>query len=169
MKSLTTHDNGTRPFRVDIYDDIVKVYVSKNNEYVPTKYKYKNYVKVFKGIDKISKIHGNSILIQMKTKYVFIGDSIYEFKTNDVITKFYSSIGNSDVPYPIAVGEKNIYFMLDKVFSPLSVFKEDKYKTFHDAYTVFYGYGTNKQSHKNIQDTKKKMKGLKIIKKRPSY
>jgi hypothetical protein len=40
---------------------------------------------------------------------------IYEFKPmkDDTIELFYSDIGNSDVPYPYAVGKTHIYILLD--------------------------------------------------------
>ena len=34
----------------------------------------------------------------------------------DQFKKYYSSVGNSDVPYPILVGSEYVYFMLDGVY-----------------------------------------------------
>jgi len=56
---------------------------------------------------------GNSILLQISTnRYAFIGESVYEFETPDLIEEYYSMIGGNDVPYPIAVGSKNVYFLI---------------------------------------------------------
>lgn len=58
---------------------------------------------------------GSSVLLQLsKYKFVFIGDSVYEFKITDEVVKFYSLVGGNDVPYPVIVGTTNVYFMLDK-------------------------------------------------------
>ena len=34
----------------------------------------------------------------------------------DEIKKYYSMIGNSDVPYPVAIGEKNVYFLIESTY-----------------------------------------------------
>lgn len=85
---------------------------------------FKNVKKIFIGENTIKKSFfktlfskndsGNTILLNIsKNKYVFIGDSIYSFETkNDKIKKFYSPIGRMDVPYPVAVGEKYVYFLI---------------------------------------------------------
>uniref|UniRef100_A0A6C0E8Y1 Uncharacterized protein n=1 Tax=viral metagenome TaxID=1070528 RepID=A0A6C0E8Y1_9ZZZZ len=55
---------------------------------------------------------GNSILACLGgNRYLYIGMQIHEFDTpdNDKIIKYYSMIGNNDVPYPIALGEKYVY------------------------------------------------------------
>ena len=66
--------------------------------------------------DEYRRIDGNSILINTtKNKYVYIGSEIYDFETDDEIVDYYSPIGNSDVPYPFAIGTKYTYLMLDHV------------------------------------------------------
>ena len=57
------------------------------------------------------KFNGNSILLSLgKNKYVFIGQKIIEFTTKkDKIIDFVSPVGNNDVPYPFAIGEKYVY------------------------------------------------------------
>lgn len=53
------------------------------------------------------KFDGNSILLQIsKSRYVFIGESIYEFSvTNDIIIEYYSIV-NDGVSSPVAIGKK---------------------------------------------------------------
>ena len=46
--------------------------------------------------------------------YVFIGDCIYRFSTSEPIEAFFSPLGNSDVPYPVAVSATRTYYMLDR-------------------------------------------------------
>jgi hypothetical protein len=54
---------------------------------------------------------GNTILLLLNdNNYVYISNEIYKIKINDKIEKYYSFIGNNDVPYPMAIGKKNIYF-----------------------------------------------------------
>ena len=61
---------------------------------------------------------GNSILFKVNNSdnFIYIGERIYSFFTNDNIKHYYSCVGNSGVSYLIAIGENNIYFMLDKQY-----------------------------------------------------
>ena len=118
-----------------------------------TKYvKYYSAEKVFVGIDSQDRSfsRGNTILLKLPkhkkhplklNRYVFIESEIYEFSTTDKIVKYYSMVGNADVPYPIAVGEENVYFMLDRKYIPLKYFpKKIKARDFEEAYDLFYNY-----------------------------
>ena len=59
--------------------------------------------------------HGNTVLVELDLcKYLFIGGDIFEFETEDLITEYVSPLGNSNVPYPVAFSNKNVYFLLDK-------------------------------------------------------
>ena len=33
-----------------------------------------------------------------------------------VIIRYYSIVGDDDKPYPVAIGKKNVYFMLDQTY-----------------------------------------------------
>ena len=118
---LAMLDNGGMPFIVNLKNKISTVY---KHEFAL------EYDKIFtdKGKNKDS-----SILLKIDDKYIFIGDNIYEFTTDEEIIDFKSPIGNSGVPYPVAIGEKNIYFMLDKVY----VDKKEIGKT-DDFYGTYY-------------------------------
>ena len=136
-KIYFTHDNGGRPFMVNINKNNVDIYtVSKNfnyekNDYTDLAMSYKNVKNIFigksaKGDDMYASYPnnpakaekaglGNSILLNLSgNKYVFIGEYVYEFETDDHIKEFYSMIGHSDVPYPVAIGTHNVYFLIDK-------------------------------------------------------
>ena len=60
---------------------------------------------------------GNTILLNIseennKHRYLYIaGDMVCSFLTNDKIYKFISNMGNNLIPYSIAIGEENIYFL----------------------------------------------------------
>ena len=133
-KKYITHDNGAKPFLVIVTpDNKILVFVAnyldgyRIIEYKKQILEIKKYKKVFIGKSKINiyespKIDkkywlGNSILVQLTDfHYMFIGNKVYEFKTKEIITKYESYVGNSDVPYPYAVGEKNYYLMIENVY-----------------------------------------------------
>ena len=104
----------------------MKVFLGKSHDNEITKF----------GGEYGKKFDGNSILLKIsKNKYVFIGSEVYEFNTDyDTIIKYYSPVGNNDVPYPFAYGNKNIYFMLHKKFVPYENASELNNRTKTDAY-----------------------------------
>jgi hypothetical protein len=107
---------------------------------------------------------GNSILLKLNTNdYLYIGDNIYKFKTqNDIIIDFYSPVGRNDVPYPVAIGNNNIYFLLDKKYVSVNKFiKLDKKMKIH-AYSYFYGY----EGDEALKKYAKSIKHVKNIQKR---
>lgn len=130
-KRYFTHNNGDKPYMVivdnkNVYiyrysDDFPHLEDLKANDYTVLVKEYLGVKEIFigkavKGDDSSnmdsSKTIGNSILLEISNgRYVFIGGLIYEFEPKDKIVEYYSMIGNSDVPYPVAVGEKNVYFV----------------------------------------------------------
>jgi hypothetical protein len=132
-KKYYIHDNGGRPFEVIIGQNLVSIYKWTDlddkedkvyNKLVKT---YKSFEKVFIGKSNVKYakgkfFDGNSILLKLsKHKYVFIGQKIYSFTTRDEIKKYISTVGNSDVPYPYAIGTKNVYLMISDVYVPLAI------------------------------------------------
>lgn len=101
-------------------------------------------------------MHGNSILIQISDhKYIYVGNIIYEFATDEKIIDYVSPVGNSDVPYPVAIGSDNVYFMLDKQFiksqdleTPITVANAE------NLYSEFYGHIGSKKGKYNKYDFK---------------
>lgn len=57
---------------------------------------------------------GNSVLLQTAPRtYVHVGERIFQFRTpGDKVMTFVSDMGNSAVPYPYAVGQKRVYYMI---------------------------------------------------------
>jgi len=100
---------------------------------------------------------GNTILLQLtKNRYVFIEGSVYEFSTNDEIVKYFSLIGNNDVPYPVALGKENVYFMLDNQYIPKKYFpKKMKDAEFEDSYYLFYNQDYIENNKRLLKDFKK--------------
>ena len=104
---------------------------------------------------------GNTILLQLtKNRYSYIEGSVYEFSTNDEIVKYFSLIGRNDVPYPVALGKKNVYFMLDEFYKP-NVYIPRKYfpkkmkdAEFEGAYQLYYNYDYIKNENKISSEAK---------------
>ena len=132
------HDNRDRPFIVDDTksEKNAVVYKTKlvDDEYERgTKILTTSYERLFVGDNLMKDPHyeevgwakGNSLLLQISDKhYIHVGDCVFSFEPveDDTIVKYYSPVGNNDVPYPYAVGKKNVYFMWDKTYYPVELF-----------------------------------------------
>ncbi len=126
-KKYKVHDNGGRPFLVVIEKNEINVFThgENNDENNDEDYNYTihiltivNFLGYWNGYHPANptdtRFMGNSILVQLNPhKYIFIGKNIYMFSTFDIIYDYYSEVGNSNVPYPVALGEDNTYYMLD--------------------------------------------------------
>ena len=160
VKHYAIHWNGGRPFAVTI--DGGSVSVSKNmdtyklvdGEYVNIQHPLKHVFtlevdEIFVGKNSPTggydgippkQAEGNSILLKMGSKYRFIGHEIYDFipVKGDTIVKYYSDIGNNDVPYPYAIGKTHIYIMLDKVAVKKSYFSmsEPIYEQYYYKHSI---------------------------------
>lgn len=135
MKTYFIHDNGNRPFKVEIdsenkaaliykltdyqYDEIYEeepsiyfyeeIFIGKSNRCAMTNFS-RGYGHEF---------DGNTILLKIKDSqldYLYIGPSIFKFTALDVIDKYLSHVGNSDVPYPVARdNQSNLYLLEESV------------------------------------------------------
>jgi hypothetical protein len=144
-KAYLIHNNGARPFRVEVSGKHVEIYKGTANG---TSMDYNILIKSLT----VKDVHvgkysgafglGNSLLLDLgEKKYIHIGFDIYEFKMEDDFEAYYSLIGNSDVPYPVLLGSKYVYFMLDYKYVPRSLFKgKMNAKEWEDAYQYYYGY-----------------------------
>lgn len=84
---------------------------------------------------------GNSILVQIdKSKYIHIGCQMYEFNLNENVLKYHSYIGPNDVPYPVIIGQNNIYFVLDYKYVDKKHFKKVPESQLINAYYYYYGH-----------------------------
>jgi len=140
-KTYVIHDNGGRPFKVVINKDVRQIelyrqYTTKNHDQRYELFETINgYQKVFVPKDPETGYDGNSILIQLSDNmYTYVGSEIYTFLTNDKIIKYYSPVGNSDVPYPYAIGTNNIYLTLERMYF------DKKYARGVDPYGAYYGH-----------------------------
>lgn len=57
--------------------------------------------------------NGNTILIKISdNRYVYIGHSIYSFKSRATIERYASPIGDEDIPYPYARDSNGTFYLL---------------------------------------------------------
>lgn len=137
-----THDNGGRPFRVEINENKVEVFTTEDDKCVLTVTAQK--VFIGESLHKVEhtiryygpEFSGNSILLQLSPNvYQFIGHIIFTFYTQHEIVDFVSPVGNSDVPYPYAKdSEGNTYLMLEHIVMK----NNDVMHTFGDPYLYYY-------------------------------
>lgn len=164
MPKYFTHDNGGRPFMVDVNTKSKSIevyqYNDDSNEYHGGEEKYytnlmfeTKYKNIFIGEDFIrSKAKGNSILVNKNDKdYIFIGECVYCFQPEDKIVKYFSPVGNNNVPYPFAIGEKYVYFMIEYKFVLLSGFTQSE---LDDPYMKLYGHSIPKYDEWNRKQIK---------------
>jgi hypothetical protein len=170
-KVYETHDNGGRPFAVEdlggrvvvhrqTYDAITDGYV-RDRQVFAVPYKH-----IWIGKD-AGRHAGNSILLQSAAnRYVFIGDRIYEFalEDGDSLTSYHSPVGNSDVPYPYAIGKSHTYLLLDGGGSIGPVRIPNEALDFSaDIYGQFYGHI---KTDVDVAQAAKPIRGRKMIAKR---
>lgn len=148
MGEFFIHDNGGEPFRVVVNknDRIVDIYDNYEKSRNPL-FSIKNYKKIFIGMDDdytrsnqldYEEYAGNSILVEINVReYIYIGSEIYSFETEEDILDYYSPVGNSDVPYPYAIGQNNVYLMIEEVYFPVNLMKTTKKKKV-DPYELYY-------------------------------
>jgi hypothetical protein len=161
-KIYYTNDEGSTPFKIVVNIDSTIIYKEKiilTNNYNLFVQKYEP-IEVYIGNSNINilcnehKYEGNSILLKIKNhkkqntvsnihdndyKYVYIGHNVYEFNIeNDDVFEYFYSVVDEDISYPILVGKKNIYFLLDYVYIsrkhfPKNVNLEDSYNYYYES------------------------------------
>jgi hypothetical protein len=180
-KRYYTHFNGGRPFLVYLGKKDAYIYEKPSddvemgnnwsrqmdeNKWMYIKLvKHINFIKSFVGKSPLNRMtknsgghgkyfDGNTILLQTsKTNYVFIYNSIDNFKLDDKIIEFVSPVGNNDVPYPYVIGEKYIVglhypwgYIQKKYFTNIS--NSDKLMDQIIKYSPFFiPFGKKKTKH----------------------
>ncbi len=130
------HDNGTTPFKVKLLpNNILCVYkrIYRSEDY--DEIENIKYEKLFDGETN----KGSSILLLLSNnEYMYINSSIYKFKThnNEIIHKFISDIGNSDVVYAYAFGENNIYLLTEESYIANEYIAIDSGKIYEQYYNL---------------------------------
>ncbi|ARF10718.1 hypothetical protein Hokovirus_2_245 [Hokovirus HKV1] len=167
-KTFITDDNGGRPFKVVINDKKLVIYACSNYNtgdnikiYKKVCLETSKYVGYWSGFDSSEyKSHGNSILVKVNNhEYIFIGTEVFSFTTTDIIEDFITPLGNSDVPYPIAYGTDNVYFLNNKKYrNKKYLLTNISVADAENIQTEYFNYGKDKNNHR--------IKNIKIIHKR---
>lgn len=132
MKEYTTMFNGGYFYKVTLKDTLSVFNLEKKQTVILNH----PYLGVYIDNDMKDDI-GNTVLIKLtNNSYMFIGEKIYTFKLkDDSIIDYKSPIGNSAVPYPYAIGKKNVYLMTEQVFIPIEktvgTLPEDMYQLYY--------------------------------------
>lgn len=178
--------NGGVPFIVYINNGAIFVYQIPDNIYITRDdYSHPNYIdnehiiytelawsctnplKIFIGKDTEEKCNGNNILVQLSdTIYMHIGCKLDMFECKDQILKFYSRMGNNNVPYPVALTKDSVIFMDNKdmvkqkdLMSIDSLPKENGIIQWDDSYVAYYDM-LDKHKNRNLINTLNKINFL---------
>lgn len=169
LRIYEVHDNRSRPFKVVI--DGAKVTVFAKDTLLKTYRASKVFVGRSSGTGVLAdhtpahadRFDGNSILLQLSPrKFAYVGHEIYEFVTSDEPVAYFSPVGNNDVPYPVLLGAKEVYFMLDHTH----VRREDfpvGFTDWENAYATYYGLRNDKHGLEAIAVG---MRNFKLLQKR---
>ena len=158
-ETFLIHDNGGRPFQVKIRNHSETPETPKTVQIYKANVKDETYEskpsiilkaeKVFIGVSPKTPLtmygrgygkafDGNSILLRIKPlEYVFIGQSIFSFRSLFPIKMYVSEVGNNDVPYPYAVDDHgNHYIMGEKVIITKPIPTDDVITWYHKVITM---------------------------------
>ena len=149
--TFVTHDNGGRPFAV-----VLRPHQEKNVEVVAlltgeTVLSAKA-LAVFAGRWTVAHEDGgegwgdgNSVLLHLPSstdwhRYAFVGHAVYFFETppHDPILRYFSELGTSDVPYPVALGAERVYFMLDQHSIAREALEPEDFDAWESMYGDYY-------------------------------
>ena len=156
-KIYYTNDEGYTPFKVVVNMNQTIIYKEKeieSNDYNIFVQKYEP-IEVYVGNSNMNllydndKYEGNCILLKVRNvkkqnnnndyKYVYIGHNVYEFniENDDIFESFYSVV-DEKISYPILLGKKNIYFLLDyayipRVHFPKNINVEESYNYYYES------------------------------------
>ena len=174
------HDNMDTPFQVEVQGSSVKVFKGLKNDDGG----YDNYdeqVATFRADAVYPGKHlctpsesrffdcspqtGNTVLLRVGSNYVYIGGEIFQFSlaANETVQAYYSKIGPNDVPYPVVLGSKNVYMLIERVYVPRSLFDRMTAIEWADAAQYYYGY---KGRGPSMKRSAKRLQGLKMLRER---
>ena len=84
------------------------------------------------------KFEGNTILFHIgNRKYMYVGESVKLFQTQSPIVHYVSPVGNNDVPYPYAVDDTGVYYLLSlgtglKIKSKMMMEYDNPYELYYE-------------------------------------
>ena len=124
---VITH-NRFNTYMVLIFSDLNKTQIYKIPYEIEILMSFK-YLNVFKPNEHredylIRKPNDENFLFEIEDeKYIYVGEKVITFETNDIIGNYSSELDFNDVKYPFAYGEENIYFMLHQKYLPIQEYK----------------------------------------------
>jgi hypothetical protein len=143
MQHFEIHDNGGRPFHVNIDGGEVQVRLRKSTDIAHRfhpkrvwvaegeayRFSHPNGETYPEGVafPPLDSAKGNTLLLEdADGSYIHIGPRIVRFKSDEPIEEFRSPLGNSNVPYPFASTSKHtLLFGLGKVLCAPKTDTED--------------------------------------------
>lgn len=176
MLRYETHDNGGRPFVVELtaHGDAHDIRVFKNL-YNWTTEKYTQETEPVLDLQNVQvwigkspecsttqfsggagpKFDGNSFLIFSEPnmlRYTFVGQSIFSFKALSPIIAYHSPVGNNRVPYPYAIDMDGKYYLMieNVVLGPPEGQTFDADPKAFCPYDRYYGHDSVGQSSPKI-------------------
>ncbi len=172
-RTYNIHDNRGRPFRVVVDGKHVEVYRQYPTEKHIGTYTVEDvHVGKSSGTSKVCdhtkaqarQFDGNSILLHMGGhKYIYIGHEIYSFEMKDDLVKYYSPVGNNDVPYPHVLGTEYVYFLLEKRYVARDLFPAKL--NWEEAYIPWMGTFDPKTGWDSpLEDASKRLRTKQIAK-----
>ena len=177
------HDNMDTPFQVEVQGSSVAIFKGlKNDDGDYDNYDEKIMVlraaAVYPGENSCtpeeepyfncSPQTGNTILLRVGKKYIYIGGEIFEFSlaANETVQAYYSKLGSNDVPYPILLGSQNVYMLKEHTYVPRSLFDRYEMTAVEWADVAQYYYGYKGRQRPSIKSYAKPLRDFHMIRKR---
>ena len=87
-------------------------------------FNYLNLCKPNEHREEYQKANNKNFLFEIEDKkYIYVGDKVVTFETNDKMVNYSSDLGFNDINYPFAYGDENIYFMLHQKYISIQEYK----------------------------------------------
>ena len=76
--------------------------------------------------------NGNFLFEIGDKKYIYVGENLFSFETNDKIEEYFSEHGNNDIKYVFAYGKENICFISYRKYIPIHEYEISIMKNEYD-------------------------------------
>ena len=135
---VLTH-NRFNTYMVLIFEDINKAQIYKMPNRTSPDHEIEilmsfDYLKVFIPNEHMEDYHirqpnDESFLFEIEDKkYIYVGEQVIIFETNDIIVEYPSKLGYNDVKYTYAYGKENIYFLFHQKYIPIQEYENSTEK-----------------------------------------
>ena len=149
-KRYETHDNGGRPFLVEVAPAALTItrQTWNGSAWTPAAKPIKRiaYSRIWIGKG------GNSITAQIgPATFLHIGRKAFTFglEPGDAVVRVDSPIGNSDVPYPVLIGKTHSYFLTES--NGVGVVANEHLNVKRDLYGQFYGLSPTVKAQRSFK------------------